>query len=124
MARVSTPTVSRFESGETDIQLPTVLSILKVLGMIDQRMLTFPEPTEFYDANRGLVSFTGQDGDKVIRCAISTEALQDYFNADHKVRLKVFVANRERIEHAARRKYLAGWLEADGLLFLKTEDMG
>ncbi len=44
LAEVSTPTISRFESGEWHIELSSALNILKVLGMLDQRMLIFPEP--------------------------------------------------------------------------------
>ena len=123
MAGVSTPTVSRFESGETDIQLPTVLSILTVLGMTDQRVLLFPKPLEAYNAGRMVVSFTGKDGAKTIPCAISREALEDYFDGDNKDPVKVFIANRERIEHEARCKYLAGKLETDGSVLVKAEDL-
>lgn len=39
LAGVSTPTVSRFESGAVDIQLSTVLAIFEVLGMqINERL--------------------------------------------------------------------------------------
>jgi transcriptional regulator with XRE-family HTH domain len=122
LAGVSTPTVSRFESQETDIQLPTVLSILGVLGMIDRRMLVFTKPTARYDASRMVVDFIGKDGDKRIACAISREALEDHFRADGKDVLKVFAAHRLRIEQAARRKYLADKGEIDGSILLKTED--
>lgn len=36
LAGVSTPTLSRFENNEKDIQLSTVLRILTVLGMTDR----------------------------------------------------------------------------------------
>ncbi len=124
MAGISTPTISRFESGEKDIQLSTVISILTVLGMNDQRNLVFHEASERYDSARMVVLFNGKDGDKEILCAISNEALQDYFDGDRKVPLKVFQANHENIQHAARRKYLNGDVEADGSILLKTEDFG
>lgn len=123
LAGVSTPTVSRFESGETEIRLPTVLSILGVLGMIDKRMLTFPEPNENYSRSRMVVIFTGLDGQKTIHCAISWEALGDHFNGDNKDSVKIHRANRQRIEHLARRKYLAGQMESDGSVLVKTEDI-
>lgn len=35
LANISTPTVSRFENHKEDIQLSSILAILKVLGMLD-----------------------------------------------------------------------------------------
>ena len=123
MAGVSTPTVSRFESGEKDIQLSTVISILTVLGMNDQRNLIFPERNECYVPNRMVVSFLGLDGNREVICAISEEALEDHFHGEGKNSLKVFRVNHENIEHEVRRKYLAGKLESDGSVLLKTEDI-
>src|SRR3990167_4910618 len=124
MAGVSTPTISRFENGEEDIQLSSVVNILTVLGMIDLRHLIFPEPKEHVNVSRTIVLFNGRDRDKVIHCAISKEALDDHFGGDHQFPLKIYQANREAIEHEARRKYLAGNLEKDGSIFVKTEDIG
>lgn len=115
--------MSRFESGETDIQLPTVLSIFSVLGMTDQRVLVFPEPKPFFDTHRDVVIFFGKDGDKKVSCAISREALEDHFNANDKDILKVFSQNQSYIEHQARRKYLSQLLENDGSVLVKSEDL-
>jgi hypothetical protein len=41
----------------------------------------------------------------------------------NKDKLKVFKANRERIEHEARRKYLADLVESDGSVLIKTMDL-
>jgi transcriptional regulator with XRE-family HTH domain len=123
LAGVSTPTISRFESGEEDIQLSTVISILSVLGMNDRRNLIFPETQARYDLTRDAVLFVGRDGDKNIQCAISSEALDDFFGGDGKVKLSVFQSNHEKIEHEARRKYLAGKVEADGSILVKTDDL-
>ncbi len=123
MASVSTPTISRFESGEKDIQLSSVTSILAVLGMLDERTLVFADTNAVYDSMRGVVLFKGNDGDKVITCAISREALDDHYDGDDKDKLKVFNANRESIEHEARRKYLAGNVEADGSILIRTGDL-
>jgi transcriptional regulator with XRE-family HTH domain len=124
MATVSTPTISRFEGGEKDIQLSTVISILTVLGMNDERNLVFLEKKESYEPNRMVVLFVGRDGYKEIICAISAEALEDHFHGEGKNSLKVFQANRDNIEHEARRKYLAGTLETNGSVLLKTADIG
>ena len=122
LAGVSTPTISRFESGKEDIQLSTVRSILTVLGMTDPRALVFPEPNEDYDRSRMVIVFAGKDGDQRISCAISWEALADHFDADSKDPLKAFAANRGRIEQKIRQKYLAGQVEADGSILVKSED--
>ena len=123
IAGVSTPTISRFESGEKDIQLSSIMSILSVLGMNDQRNLIFSEKNARYETNLMAVVFIGQDGNKAIQCAISREALEDHFKGDKKNLLGVFQTNRENIEHEARRKYLAGNFETNGSILLKTEDI-
>ncbi len=122
LAEVSTPTVSRFESGGNDIQLSSVMQILGVLGMVDHRQLVFPDPGEWYNPKRMSVIFHGRDGDKDISCVISRAALDDHFGSD-KVPLEVFRANRERIKHEARRKYLSGQVEAGGEVLIKTTDL-
>jgi len=123
LAGVSTPTISRFEGGEKDVQLSSVISILTVLGMVDERQLVFPEPRERYDFDREVVLFRAIDHKKTVRCAISQEALEDFFGDDDKNPLKIFVANRERIEHEARRKYLTSRLESDGSILIRTSDL-
>ena len=123
LAGVSTPTVSRFENSEKDIQLSTVTRILGVLGMLDERFLNFPDKDAHYDTLREIALFDGNDGERTIHCAISREALEDHFDGDDKNPLAVFRANRDRIEHEARRKYLAGQLKADGLILIETADL-
>lgn len=123
MAGVSTPTISRFENGEKDVQLSSIMSILTVLGMVDQRQLVFPGPGERYNFDRELVSFKGKDGDMVVKCAISQEALEDHFGDDNEAPLKIFTANRERIEHEARRKYFNNQFETDGSILIRTTDL-
>ena len=65
----------------------------------------------------------GTDGDNENSCAINEEALEDHFETAGKNPLKLFQTKRETIEHEARRKYLAGMLEADGSVLLKTADI-
>lgn len=120
---MSAPTVSHFENGEKDIQLSTILKIFEVLGMVDERHLIFLDSLPHTNFDRGVVVFKGKDGDKEIKCAISEEALEDHFDGDDKDPIKIFQANRERIEHEVRRKYLAGEVEADGLILVKTNDL-
>lgn len=122
-AKVSTPTISRFENGAKDIQLSSVLSILEVLGMVNQRRLDFPTATAKYLADKKAVHFLGQDGDKQIICEISREALDDHFDGYEKDPVKVFTDNRPAIEHEARRKYINGQIEAEGMILIKSEDL-
>ena len=122
LAGVSTPTISRFESGEENIEMSSVLSILEVLGMKDSRTLKFPDPKEKYDSSRGVVVFTGIDGNKKVKCAISFQALDDHFENGQNP-LRNFVKNREAIEMEARKKYLNAFIENDGLILIKTEDL-
>jgi len=103
--------------------MSTVLAILGVLGMTDERRLIFPEPAAFYDFRRDIVVFKGSDGDENRDCAISAEALADHFDGDNKDLLKVFSANQQRIEQEARRKYLNGKLEPDGSVLIRTLDL-
>ncbi len=91
--------------------------------MIDDRHLIFPEPKERYDFDRTIVAFKGQDGEKIVQCAISREALEDHFGGNDKDSLKTFRENREGIEHEARRKYLADRLEPDGSVLIRTGDL-
>jgi transcriptional regulator with XRE-family HTH domain len=123
MAQVSTPTLSRFENDEKDIQLSSVIRILSVLGINDNRDLIFPKNDEYYDASRKAFIFSGKDRDKTILCAISKEALEDYFHATNKNSLKIFEKNREKIYHQVRRKYLQDQWENDGFILLSLKDL-
>lgn len=77
LAKVSTPTVSRFENNAKDLQLSSALAILEMLGMTDRRTLVFADDAFVRDAGDA-VTFWGQDGDTRIRCRISREALGDH----------------------------------------------
>jgi transcriptional regulator with XRE-family HTH domain len=123
LAKVSTPTISRFESGEKNIQLSSILNILGVLGMVDQRRLDFPAASAKYLFDRGVVRFVGQDGDKKVLCEIGKEVLSDYFHGEGRDLLKAFMENQPAIEHEARRKYIGGQADADGVVLIKSEDL-
>ncbi len=124
LANVSTPTISRFESGSKDIELSSIFNILKTLGMVDQRNLIFPEtPNAQYDNNRMIVVFWGQDDSKSIRCAITTEALEDHYKSKSKDPMKIFLENHSAIAHEAVRKYLNNQFESDDYILIKTEDL-
>jgi len=91
--------------------------------MIDDRTLVFADKDARYDSVRDVAVFEGKDGDRTIRCAISREALEDHFDGNTNDPLKVLRANRDRIEHEARRKYLDGRMEADGSILIRTGDL-
>lgn len=122
LANVSTPTISRFENGSKDIQLSSILNILNMLGMLDQRGLIFPE-TANVTVESGAVVFWGQAEGQSIRCAISTEALEDHFKSKNKNPLKIFLENKSLIEHEAVRKFLKNQFESDNFILIKTQDL-
>jgi len=123
LARVSTPTISRFEQAERDIQLSSALSILDVLGMSDKHTLTFSDEELSYDSGAG-ITFWGQDGSERVRCRISREALDDHFSKRDRLRPEVaFKKHRPEIEALARRKYLLGQKESDGSVLIKTNEI-
>lgn len=123
LAKVSTPTISRFEQDEKDLQVSSVLAILDVLGMTDKRTLVFPDENLTRDASDAIV-FWGQDGDTRVRCRISREALDDHFSDGDKLRPEAaFKKYRKEIEAMARRKYLSGQREPDGSVLIRTGDI-
>jgi transcriptional regulator with XRE-family HTH domain len=123
LAKVSTPTVSRFELAAKDVQLSSALAILDVLGMTDKRTLTFSDKEFSYDSGSG-VTFWGQDGKTRVRCRIAREALDDHFSENDRLRPKAaFEKHREEIEALARRKYLRGQLEPDKSVLIRTSEI-
>jgi transcriptional regulator with XRE-family HTH domain len=124
LAKVSTPTVSRLENAEKDLQLSSVLAILDVLGMSDKRTLIFPDQDFRYESSPGAVSLWGQDGTQRVLCRISREALDDHFSDGDRPRPEAaFKKFRKEIEGLARRKYLSGQREPDGSVLIRTNDV-
>lgn len=123
-AKVSTPTISRFERNAKDIQLSTVLAILDVLGMTDNRTLLFVDPAFHFEPLRNSIAFWAEAGETKMLCRISTEALSDYFSNGGRLPSEAaFTKHRAGIEELVRRKYLLGKLEVDGSVSIKTEDV-
>ncbi|MGA8077252.1 MAG: DUF1488 domain-containing protein, partial [Xanthobacteraceae bacterium] len=123
LAKVSTPTVSRFELAAKDVQLSSALAILDVLGMTDKRTLAFTDKEFTYDSGSG-VTFWGQDGKTRVRCRIAREALDDHFSDGDRLRPKAaFEKHRQEIEALARRKYLRGQLEPDKSVLIRTNEI-
>ena len=123
LAKVSTPTVSRFENNEKDLQLSSVLAIIEVLGMTDRRNLVFTDETFSRDSGDA-ITFWGQDGETRVRCRISREALDDHFSDGDRLKPEAaFKKHRKEIEALVRRKYLYGQREPDGSVLLRTLDI-
>jgi transcriptional regulator with XRE-family HTH domain len=123
LAKVSTPTISRFEQNAKNLQLSSALAVLEVLGLTDRRTLVFTDPDSSYDISRG-VTFWGEDGAKRVRCRIAREALDDHFSEGDKLRPEAaFKKHRASIEALARRKYLLGELESENSVVITTQDV-
>ena len=122
LAKVSTPTISRFEQADKDVQLSSALAILDVLGMTDKRTLVFAKSDETADSDG--MTFWGRDGMARVRCRISREALDDHFSDGGRMRPEAaFKKHRAAIETLARRRYLLGHREPDGSVMIRTQDV-
>jgi transcriptional regulator with XRE-family HTH domain len=123
LASVSTPTISRFEQADEDIQLSSALPILEALGLTDKRTLGFLDDEYQYKTTEG-VSFWGHDGERRMLCRISREALDDHFSERDRLRPDAaFRKYRREVEASARRKYLLGQTEPDGSILIRTGDL-
>jgi hypothetical protein len=89
----------------------------------ENKELLFPAPEERYDSTHEVVLFWGQDRVQRIRCAISREALDDHFYGDNRDKREVFREHRAAIEDIARHKYLAGHVEPDLTVLVRTADI-
>jgi len=78
-----------------------------------------------YDMDRMIVEFTMLDEDKVVRCAISSAAMDDIegrrnVKADHRV--DQFVRLRDVIEEHASRRFLEGNSQFHHRVILRSND--
>jgi hypothetical protein len=91
--------------------------------------LTFNNSAPQYDFSRDIVTFDGEALGHPARCAISREALDDYFGTagtsgrTKEERLETFRKNRSAIERMAREKYLFSPVEEVGAVLIKTADV-
>lgn len=126
IANVSTPTVSRLEGGDKNIQLSSAFSILEALGMVEKRLLEFTETDARYDERRDVVLFRGTASGEGVHCAISREALEDHFKpqgSGSSARLAAFKRHRRTIEELAEQKFRACQFETDGTILIRTLDV-
>jgi hypothetical protein len=73
-----------------------------------------------------VVAFAGQALGQTVACAISREALDDYFGTDgldKDGRIEAFLKNRSKIEEMARIKYLKWPIEEPDNILIKTSDI-
>ncbi len=106
-----------------DLTLKTAGALRSSIPGID---LTFNNPPARYDFHRDVVAFAGQAFGKPVACAISREALDDYFGTDsldRDRRLEAFLKNRSKIEEMARIKYLKWPIEEPDAILIKTSDI-
>ena len=108
---------------EMDIHPFTNFIVHRVQWRLEQHDVTFPAPNESLVFGRDLVLFYGQDGEAVVRCLITGEALEEHFQGHGKDKLEVFRANRQPVEQEIRRKYLAGDTELDGSILIRSGDL-
>jgi hypothetical protein len=108
---------------ELDIHPFANFIVHRVQWRLEPHDVTFPAPGESVLFGRDTILFYGQDGEAVVRCLISGEALDHHFHGDGKDRLEVFRANRQPIEQEVRRQYLAGDTEMDGSILIRSGDL-
>ena len=78
-----------------------------------------------YNFNRMVVDFTMVNQGNIVRCAVSTAAMDD-LEGEHDVkadqRVDQFVRLRDAIEERASRKFFEGPVEAKGPVVLRSND--
>jgi len=123
IAGVSTPTLSRFENLDKDIQLSSALAILNVVGLVDDRKLVFDNKEAVYIPYHKVVVFWAEGAEGRIKCGIEFSAMRDHFKSKSFDPLQIFNENRILIEQEARRKYLAGKLDHEGRIYIGSDDL-
>ncbi|HZT01745.1 MAG TPA: GSU2403 family nucleotidyltransferase fold protein [Steroidobacteraceae bacterium] len=106
-----------------DLTLKTIGRTRDIIPQID---LTFRSPPVIYDTHREIVRFVGESLGSPVECAVSREALEDHFGANHsdrKGRLEAFQKERSRVERLLRSKYLHHLVEDPESVLLTTGDV-
>jgi len=115
--------MERIDQRARDLTLKTLGRTRDVIPGID---LTFEDQTQRYDSESEVVSFVGNALGHAVNCAVSREALEDYFGANdggRAARLEAFVTNRSKIEELARTKFLRWKVDSPGTVLLKSADV-
>ncbi len=106
-----------------DTTIKTVGTTRSIVGGLD---LLFAAPVSRYDFDRDIVTFRGEAGGYSVRCAVSREALDDYFKlreATNEERIELFRKRRSLFERMARIKYLEWPIEQIDEVLIRTEDL-
>lgn len=115
--------MSRLDPDARDPLLKALGRPREILPGID---LTFGASSARYDSTREVVAWAGEALGRPVACAVSREALEDYFGADNldrAGRLKAFHKNRSEIEGMIHAKYLTWPVETAGSVLLATADV-
>ncbi len=111
------------EADVRDAALKTVGAARSVIPGLD---LKFGAPRVRDDLERDIVTFSGEAGGRLVRCAVSREALEDHFateDLDADGRLRIVRAHRSTFEQMARTKYMTWPVEAPGSVLVETGDV-
>ncbi len=123
-ADVAKSTLTRFEGQEQGIQLSSALSVLGASGLLDNRWVEFEDDNPKFDWNRDIVTFHGSIEGKNIQFAISQEALEDHFDDRPNIKaINIYNRHKNAIHHVARRIYLTGRGEIEGLFLIRSMDV-
>ncbi len=115
--------MTRLAPHARDLLLKTLGRPREILPGID---LTFNNPPVRYDFDRDVIAFAGEALDNSVNCAVSREAMEDYFDAnnlDEDGRVRAFLKNRSTIERLMRAKYLSWPVEETEAVLLRTMDV-
>jgi hypothetical protein len=106
-----------------DLTLKTVDARRSDLPDMDLR---FDNPPVHYDFGRDILTFAGEAQGHPVRCAISREAIDDYFRmsgASNDERIQKFLEKRSIFEQLARIKYLNWPIDEPESVLVKTMDI-
>lgn len=102
-------------------------TIARSRNIIPGLKLAFVDSAARYDFERDMVTFVGEAGGAVVRCAISREALDDNFGAttglSNQQRIEKFRKNRSLIEKLTREKYLNWPVEEPEAVLIRTAEV-
>jgi hypothetical protein len=115
--------MTRLAPHARDLMLKTLGRPREILPGID---LAFNNPPVRYDSQRDVIAFDGEALGHSVSCAVSREAMADYFDADgfdKEGRVQAFLKNRSTIERLVRTKFLSWPVEETEAVLLRTLDV-
>lgn len=84
--------------------------------------INFPAGEHWF-GDRMIVSFQADVSGRLVRCAISMEALEDHWGATLATAIESFRLHRTAIEAKAQQLLLKARFEGDGSILIRTRDM-